>query len=250
MNDHGAAIVVDHPDRFGLLASVPMGEPEGAIAEISRAMEELHADGFVIVTNYDGAYLGDPKFDPVFAELDRRSATVFLHPVQPAGYAEVACGRPGPVLEFPVDTARTVTDAVYVRLFQRYPNVRLILAHAGGALPILAARLAPVGTLSWVPNPAGVTGEDITSQLASLYYDTAIAATPHSMLPLLQTTTADHVLFGTDYPPAGLTAIEANIAALDATPALTDAELADLAATALRLFPNLHGRLSRTATFH
>lgn len=243
VNDLGAEIVAGHPDRFGLLAGLPMGEPDRAIAEIGRAIDELHADGFVIVTNYRGAYLGDPSFDPVFAELDRRGATVFLHPAEPAGYPAVACGRPGPVFEFPVDTARTVTDAIYARVFQRYPNFRLVLAHAGGVLPSLAGRLASVGTLPWVPNTSGVTGADVTSQLAGLYYDTAIAATPHSLLPLLQTTTGDHVLFGSDYPPAGVATIEANLAALDATPALTDTELAALPDTALRLFPSLRNRI-------
>lgn len=242
-NDLGADIVARHPDRFALLAGLPMGEPDRAVTELARALDELHADGFIATTNYAGRYFGDPLFEPVFAELDRRTATVFVHPIEPAGFPAVACGRPGPVIEFPVDTARTVIDAVYARLFQRHPHLRLILAHAGGVLPALAARLASVGILPWVPNPRSVTAEDVTGQLAGLYYDTAIGATPHSLLPLLQTTTADHVVFGTDYPPAGVAIIEANMAALAETPALTPTELADLPANALRLFPSLRDRL-------
>jgi predicted TIM-barrel fold metal-dependent hydrolase len=117
VNDLGAAIVADRPGRFGLLANLPLGTPDAAAAEIGRALDELNADGFVLGTNYDGRYLGDPRFDDVFAELSRRNATVFLHPVSPAGYPATACGRPGPVIEFTFDTARTVTDAVYARLF-------------------------------------------------------------------------------------------------------------------------------------
>ena len=89
-NDYGAKIVAEQPTRFGLLASLPLNEPDAALSEIDHALDDLHADGFALVSNYDGAYFGDPKFDPVFAEMDRRGATVFLHPVQPPGFEATA----------------------------------------------------------------------------------------------------------------------------------------------------------------
>jgi len=242
-NDYGAKIVAEQPTRFGLLASLPLGEPDAALAEIDHALDDLHADGFVLVSNYDGAYFGDPEFDPVFAELDRRGATVFVHPVQPAGFAATACGRPGPVIEFPFDTARTVVDAIYARRFLKYPNFAMILAHAGGALPVLAHRLATIGTLPWVPNPQQVSSADIADQLAGLYYDTAIAGTPTSLLPLMQSTSPDHVVFGTDFPPAGLGVIDAIIAALKDSPVLSASDVAAMRTNTLRLFPNLQNRL-------
>lgn len=246
-NDYAAGLVAKWPSRFGMLANLPLSDPGAAAAEAGRAADELGADGFVLVTNYDGAYLGDMRFDPVFAELDRRGATVFLHPVMPAGFDATSCGRPGPVIEFPFDTARTVTDAIYARVFQRYPNFSMILAHAGGVLPVLAQRLATIGTLPWVPNPNGVTGADVLAQLAGLYYDTAIAGTPTSLLPLLQSTTPDHVVFGTDYPPASVPVIDANLAALREGTALAADEVAAMRPNTLRLFPTLAGRLKRVA---
>jgi predicted TIM-barrel fold metal-dependent hydrolase len=110
INQYGAMIVKQRPERFGLLASLPMDDVEAALSEITFAFDQLGADGIVMVTNYGGNYLGNAKFEPVFAELNRRSATVFLHPVTPAGYECVACGRPGPVIEFTFDTCRTVVD--------------------------------------------------------------------------------------------------------------------------------------------
>jgi predicted TIM-barrel fold metal-dependent hydrolase len=146
------------------------------------------------------------------------------------------------VIEFPMDTARTVIDALYAGVFRRHPRIRFIIAHAGGVLPTLATRVATTGMLPWVPNPAELTAEEVRTQLAGLYYDTALSAHPNSLLPLLATTTASHVLFGSDYPPAGDTVIETNMALLRETTVLDDAQLAAMAATAVALFPRLGRR--------
>ncbi|WP_192860031.1 amidohydrolase family protein [Mycobacterium sp. MS1601] len=246
-NDFGADVVARHPDRFGLLANVPLLDPAAALTEIARARDELGADGFALITNYDGRYLGHPSFDEVFAALDDGAATVFVHPVDPAGFDQLACGRPGPVIEFPMDTARTVIDALYAGVFRRYPRIRFIIAHAGGVLPTLATRVATTGMLPWVPNPRNLSAEEVRSQLAGLYYDTALSAHPNSLLPLLETTSASHVLFGSDYPPAGDTVIEANMQLLRDTTVLDDGQLAAMASTAATLFPRLASTPSGSA---
>src|SRR5260370_27896485 len=87
-NDYAASVVATHPSRFGMLASIPLGDPdpEAALPEIDRAADELNADGFVLVTNYGGRYLGDPSFEPVFAALNQRQTTFFIHPENPPGF--------------------------------------------------------------------------------------------------------------------------------------------------------------------
>jgi 6-methylsalicylate decarboxylase len=103
INEYGATLVKQYPTRFGLLASLPMGDVDAALAETAFAFDQLGADGVVMVTNYGGDYLGNSKFEPVFAALNKRSATIFIHPINPAGFDCVACGRPGPVIEFTFD---------------------------------------------------------------------------------------------------------------------------------------------------
>jgi len=73
--------VATHPDRFGMLANIPLGDPDPAVAvrEIDRAAGELNADGFALVTNYEGKYLGDPSFEPVFAALNKWQASIHIH---------------------------------------------------------------------------------------------------------------------------------------------------------------------------
>jgi predicted TIM-barrel fold metal-dependent hydrolase len=245
-NDYAASAVASHPGRFGMLASIPLGDPdpEAALAEIDRAAGDLNADGFVLVTNYSGKYLGDPSFEPVFAALNQRQATTFIHPENPPNFDLVSCGRPGPLIEFPMETARTVVDLIWAGVLSRHPEVNLVLAHAGGVLPVLAPRILDLGPMDWVPDPAEGTYDDVRDQLSRLYGDTAIAGRDSALKPLLDMTGASHVVLGTDYPAAGPTVIDANLAALSSTQLLTEKELFAVATTnAVRIFPSLRDRI-------
>jgi predicted TIM-barrel fold metal-dependent hydrolase len=236
INEYGATLVEQRPERFGLLASLPMDDVEAALSEIAFAFDQLGADGVAMVTNYGGNYLGNALFEPVFAELNKRSATVFLHPTIPAGYECVACGRPGPVIEFTFDTCRTVTDMLYAGVLNRYNNVKFILSHAGGPLPALAPRIATIGTLDWVRHAPELTQESVMTQLARLYFDTAIAGTAASIGPVLELTEPDHIVFGTDFPPATEPVIDQNIAALGALTCMSEVEKSAINRNAMRLF--------------
>jgi predicted TIM-barrel fold metal-dependent hydrolase len=246
-NDFAASVVAAYPDRFGMLANIPLGDPdpEVALREIDRATDELNADGFALVTNYGGKYLGDPSFEPVFAALNQRRASVFIHPVNPAGFNLVSCGLPGPLIEYPMDTARTVVNAIWAGVLSRHREVNLILAHAGGVLPVLAPRILDLAPMGWVPDPAeGITYDEVREQLSRLYCDTAIAGTDSAMKPLLEMTDCNHIVFGTDYPAAGPSVIDANLAALGKTQLLTEKELSSVATNAIHAFPSLQGRIS------
>jgi predicted TIM-barrel fold metal-dependent hydrolase len=239
MNAYGASLVAASPDRFGLFASLPLPDIARSIAEIGYNFDELHADGILFSTNYGEIYLGNPMFDPVYAELDRRHAVVFIHPDAPACAECTALGRPGPLIEFPMNTARSVVDMLFAGVFRRYPNIRFILAHAGGALPTLAPRIASLGSLPWVPNPLGLKHDEILASLGRLFYDTAIAGTGSSLWPVLELAGPDQIVFGTDYPPASEGVISENIAALAAFKGLTARERNMIGVNSAKLFPRL-----------
>lgn len=233
-NEYGALLVEKYPDRFGLLASLPLTDVDAALEEIEYAFETLGADGVILMTNCDGSYLGDSKFEPIYHALNQRSATVFLHPTSPANIHCEACGRPGPIMEFPFDTCHSVGDMLYAGVFERYTSIRFILSHAGGALPTLAPRIATIGTLSWAPHRRALTEDSVLKQLSGLYFDTAIAGSRAAILPLLELTSSDHIVFGTDFPPASVPVIERNISWLDALDILDPKEVAN---NARSLFP-------------
>jgi predicted TIM-barrel fold metal-dependent hydrolase len=137
VNDEGAGLVRDSPGRFGLLASLPLPHVDEALDELTRAVDELHADGVVLETNFAGRYLSDPRFIPLLEELDRRSIVVLLHPVSPPNYQAVAFGRPTPLVEFAFETTRAVIDLAVCGALDRYSRIQWIITHAGGRCPYL-----------------------------------------------------------------------------------------------------------------
>ncbi|WP_245805017.1 amidohydrolase family protein [Amycolatopsis australiensis] len=110
VNEAGAEVVKDRPDRFGLFASVPLPDVDGALDAIAHAFDLLRADGVILLTNYRGVYLGAPELDPVFGELDRRGALVLVHPAEPP--APVVPGLAPPVVDFLLDTTRAAVNLV------------------------------------------------------------------------------------------------------------------------------------------
>jgi predicted TIM-barrel fold metal-dependent hydrolase len=241
-NDFGAEVVRTHPDRFGLLAALPTDDPDAALAEIDRATTQLSADGFAVTCNYNGVLLSDASLDPVWAELDRRQAVVFAHP---DAYTPGAQGRPAPVLEVAFETTRTFTDMLYVRLFQRFPRIRFIVAHCGAALPALSGRLQLLGLASWVSNPHGLTAEELADALRRLHLDTA-ATCPTSLAAAMAMTTPDKLVYGSDcgVPCSSEASMNRNLQALLDFDGLTTQEKAAIGTAALQLFPNAAARLS------
>jgi predicted TIM-barrel fold metal-dependent hydrolase len=245
-NDRTADIVAAHPDRFGLLAALPMAEPDRAVDEIRYATDQLHADGFAVATNYDGVYFGDGRFEAVFAKLDQHQLPLFVHPALPPAFDQLGLGRPGPLIEYPMDMARTIVDAIFAGVLLRYRNLRLVLAHAGGVLPTLQDRIALLGRESWVANPLQLASEQLTEQLGSLYLDTAIGGGAAGIVPAVQMVGVDHLVFGTDYPPAGTDTIADTSKNLRTT--LDRAAQQELEATFAHLFPSAAERAAAPGT--
>ena len=242
-NDYAASLVNKYPTRFGLLAALPTDNPKAALAEIDRAIHDLHTDGFAVTCNYNGVFLGDSSLDPVWAELNRRQAVVFVHP---DAYAPASMGRPSPLIEVAFETARTVVDMLYASTFRKFPTIKFILAHSGGALPVLSGRLKLLGTEPWVPNPNNITQEEIKEQLAKLYLDTAATA-PSGMAPALHMAPPDHLVYGADcgVPCSTESTMEANKRAVLEYEALSRCQRDAIGRNVLSLFPAAATRLEK-----
>ena len=240
INNYSAALVQRMPQRFGAFATLPLPDIQAAIGEIGYALDVLKLDGVVMETNVHGIYLGDTRLEPVFAELHRRKATVFLHPTSPPCLESLGLGRPAPILEFPLDTSRTVTDLVFAGTLTRYPDIRMIIPHAGGALTAVAERIAGFSALPFLKQkPAGGAAE-VKRVLASLYYDLAGSASDAAIERLRRLTTVKNVLFGSDFPFTPAAGIDANVEAFRTLSGLSALEHEDMArGNARRLFPRL-----------
>jgi predicted TIM-barrel fold metal-dependent hydrolase len=238
INEGHAKLIADHPGRFGAFATLPADGPGQALEELAHALDELHLDGVVLTSNVLGHYFGDPFLEPVLAELERRQVPVFVHPEDCPHIDVLGFGRPSSIVEFPFDTARTITNGLYTGLFQRLPRLRLILAHCGGALPTLGWRIGEHTVMGRGPEDAEIGPDHVATVLRGLYYETALAGSRNSLLPTLEVTTPDHIMFGTDWPAAPEATVARNTANLTAFDGFTENELRGVErGNALRLFP-------------
>jgi predicted TIM-barrel fold metal-dependent hydrolase len=242
-NDYGASLVSKYPSRFGLLAALPTDNPAAALDEIERATGQLHADGFAVTCVYNNISLSSATLDPVWAKLNDLSATVFVHP---NAYAPPTQGRPAPLIEVAFETARTIVDMLYAATFRRYPHIRWIIAHCGGALPVLFGRLQLLGTEPWVPNPNNITKEEMLEWLGKLYLDTAATA-PSALGPGLCMTSASHIVYGADcgVPCSTEETMEANRHEVLGYEGLSKEEREAIGRNVLVLFPAAGERLAR-----
>jgi predicted TIM-barrel fold metal-dependent hydrolase len=195
VNEAGRRAVVDHPGRFGLFASLPLPDVDAAIAEIAYCCDRLDVVGFALLTNIGGTYLGDAAFRPLFRELDRRGARLFIHPTSPPCWQHTSFGRPRPMLEFFFDTTRAVVDLVLNGTVAAHPGIEFIIPHAGATLPMVADRVSMFARLLAV-DPA----VDVLRDLARLHFDLAGFPVPRQLDALLTLTRLEHLHYGSDYP--------------------------------------------------
>lgn len=189
-NVYARKLALDHPGRFDAFAALPMPDIEATLAEVKYALDDLKLAGIGLLTNYEGAYLGDPQFDPLFAELHRRKAVVFVHPAVPT-YSPLDHLLSPAVIEFPHQTTRAITSLLYSGAFGRYTDISFIFAHAGGTVPFISSRLQ---------SKKGPEGTDPITILKGLHYDLALSANPITFPAALSFAGATKLVFGSDYP--------------------------------------------------
>jgi len=214
-NDFASDLKKRRPNQFGFFASLPLPDVKGCLEEIPYAFDQLNADGVAVETNHHGTYLGDKSLDPVFDELNRRKAIVFIHPTtpcMPSGSPAVpVTAYPRPMFEFLFDTARAVINLFLSGTVSRCPDITFIVPHMGGTFPPLINRFSNVGPILNLPgldpkvNPAWVK-ERLNRQF---YFDTAGWAFPEQIRGLLQYITVERILYGSDFPFTPLKAVTA-----------------------------------------
>lgn len=202
MNEYCAALRDKEPHSCGFFASVPSLEhTDLVLRELRYAFDSLHADGVILFTRYgkgDG-YLGHPDYVPVREELNARKAVVFVHPLNNKNGELFHQKLPMPAFDWPHETGRTAMDMILNRRLQQFPDVKIILSHAGGTLSLLVRR----ATMIAMPEFGGaMAAEDILTQAKRFYFDLALSGSPEVLPLILGFAEKGHVLFGSDYPHA------------------------------------------------
>lgn len=197
-NTFAAGVVKDHPGRFGMFATLPLPDTEGSLREIEYGLDVLKAGGIALLTSYDGRYLGDPAFLPVFEELDRRKAVVYVHPTTPDCCRALVRGIPPGTIEYATDTTRTITSLIFGEAGTAFkcPHVRFVWSHSGGTVPFLTGRLI---RLARARNDAGMPDGPIPI-LRRWHYEIAQGNTAGQLAALMKLVPVSQLMFGTDYP--------------------------------------------------
>jgi 6-methylsalicylate decarboxylase len=202
-NEGLAELTQAEPDRFAGLALLPLPDVDAAIAELSHALDTLQLDGVMLLSNVAGTYVGDPDWDPLFDELERRGTYTFLHPGFPPHQLPLA-EHPVWLYEFPFETTRAIVNLVYSGTLMRCPRIRLQVAHLGGTVPFIAHRIASLEARE--PALAEAAPAGALAYLSRLWYDTGLANNPPGLASTLEVTSIDHIVFGTDWPYCDLPA--------------------------------------------
>ncbi len=197
-NDYAAQLARDHKGRFGVFAALPLHDVQGSLDEIAYALDTLKADGFCLMTSYGGRYLGDAAFQPVLEELNRRHAVVYTHPLNPECCGNIPDEVPPSMIEYAVDTSRTMASLLFSGSAARYPDIRWIFSHSGGVTPFLLSRFTYQE--STMKDRQDRLPKGVLHELRKFHYDTAQGNHAGALAALLKMAPVSQLLYGTDFP--------------------------------------------------
>lgn len=233
-NDFGARLMADHPGRFGMFSTVPLPDVDGCLREIEYSQDTLKADGVCLMTSYQGKYPGDPVFEPVMSELNRRKAVVFLHPVKAECCKDLQPELAPALIELGTETTRAIASVVLDGTTSRYPDIRFIFSHGGGTMPYLMTRF---DALAARPDIAKRLPNGLLYEVQKLFVDTASMNSPYPWATLRKLMPMSRILFGTDFPFFSAGTVANALSGVG----LTDGDLQSIERdNALELFPRLN----------
>ena len=239
INDYTASLRDQHPSQFGFFATLPsLEDTQACIDGIRYSLEVLKADGINLLTSYGGKYLGHPDFRPVWDELNRHAAVVFIHPSFETmeGAIKEPQPLPSPVFDWTHETTRTAVHLITTDTFRTHRECKIILSHGGGTLPYIANRAANLSARLGLMDKSA---EEFLDEAKSFYFDLAFAGYEEPLQLLLDFARSGHVLYGSDYPFGLEQELACQLQNIDQ--ALQKREDAPLIArdAALELFPRL-----------
>jgi predicted TIM-barrel fold metal-dependent hydrolase len=196
-NEYGARLRDDHKAKFGVFTYVRLDDTDAALKEIAYGSDTLKAHGVGLFTSYGGRWLGDPAFDPVFQELERRRAIVYVHPTTAACCGQLIPNVADTLIEYGTDTTRAIASYVYRGAARKFPSVQMIWSHSGGTMPYLIERFDGADR---TPPLHEAAPEGFRKTAGRFFYDVAQASNPVATGALRKVVPASQIVFGTDYP--------------------------------------------------
>ena len=244
-NEYCADLVKKYPDRFRCMGTLPLPSVEYSVEEIDYIFDELKLSAVVLLSNIQGEYLGNPKFEPIFEALNRHKATVFIHPTLPAQNSRSsAIDVPPWVLDFIFDTTRAAADLWAHGILEKYPDIKFVLSHLGGTLPYAAQRIEcmwqDTKNKGLRPELHEMNPKGALYYFQKMYFSSELTSDPAIYDLLVRFAGHDHILSGSDYPFAAPYWVDNNLKHLHAYFGNNREILADvLGRNAARVYMNM-----------
>lgn len=196
VNDEYAAGIARYPGRFSALATLPLNDPAASVRELERACRELHFPGAMVFSNVNGVALADPRFWPLYEVADELGAVLHIHPTHPAGVEAMKEYWLMPLVGFLFDTTLAAAKLVFSGVAERFPRIRWVLGHLGGAIPYLAERLDR-GYRAFTECRMNL--QRLPSEVLKQFYFDTVNFDPKALMLAVEFAGAAHILAGSDY---------------------------------------------------
>ena len=215
-NNGIAEVLKKYPERFAGAAVLPVDESKEMVTEFERAIKELGFKAISLATSFDGIYLDDDRFYPLYEKAAASNIPIFVHPqtIEPIGYERVKDPLLTPVIEFVFDTTICIGKLMTSGVLQRFPELKLIFAHFGGVMPFIKERFDSIYKMLRVRDIVKDLFALPSEYLKQIYVDTSGATSYSALMCTLEMAGAEHTLWGSDYP--GNPDISASIDAIEA----------------------------------
>jgi aminocarboxymuconate-semialdehyde decarboxylase len=197
VNDSLSKIMKERGDRFSALATLPLNDPEASVAETERALKVLGFKGVMLHSNVNGVSLSDQRFWPLYDKADELKAVFYIHPSFPVGVEAMTDYWLMPLVGFPFDTTLAAAKLVFSGVVEKYPGIKWVLGHLGGAVPYLAERLDR-GYSAFEECRANIS-KPPSEYLKEFYYD-SVNFDPHALMFAINFAGENHFVAGSDYP--------------------------------------------------
>lgn len=196
-NDDLVALREKYPKRFWCLATVPLNNVELALQELDRAINQLGMNGLIIGSNINGKPLNSPEFEPFWAACNKMKIAITMHPMPPLGSELMYEYGLAPMVGFMFDSTLAAARMVYDGIFERYPDIKLVVPHLGSAVPYIIERLD--NGYRYIPDCREKISKLPSEYFKNLYYDTVSFHKP-ALMCAYQTFGAERIVLGSDYP--------------------------------------------------
>jgi len=232
VNDAFARIIAERGPRFSALATLPLNDPSASVVEFRRAVDELHLPGAMLFSNVNGVALADERFWPLYEAANDHGAVLHIHPTSPVGVEAMTQYWLMPLVGFLMDTTLAAAHLVFAGVAERFPRIKWVLSHLGGAVPYMAERFDR-GFHNFEDCRRNIDRPP-SDYLKTWYYDT-VNFDPRALRLAIDFAGADHILAGSDYPHqiGSIPSMLSSIRGLD----ISDADkIAILGGNAMRIY--------------